>query len=462
MTLKIQLGSVYNINDYDELIRMFIPRGSYELVYEKVSEFEGIPEKLKKARNLYAFLSNETGKKLPWGVLTGVKPTKLYAQLCSNNCESMKNGLSTHTFVKKILKNEYLVSDEKIGLLKQIYDREILTLQELDYGKPCGLYAGEAVAVYIGIPFCPSRCEYCTFVSGVGDDRQMKEYLDALNMEISYVSRSMKERKMNAESVYIGGGTPTSLPVSMLNELLMNIRESFVSENTEFTVEAGRPDSITFEKAVIISKAGAKRISVNPQSMNDRTLQIIKRAHKATDIYNAFENTKAAGIQIINSDIIAGLPGEAASDFLYSLEKILNLKPENITIHTLALKKGAQLREKDPMYSYNRIGVAEDMLKTAVTQLTSADMQPYYLYRQKQTVDNLENTGYTIPGAECVYNMRMMQEKQSVIALGAGAVSRIYYPNEDRVERVFNIADTILYIKRIDEMLERKRRVFKI
>jgi oxygen-independent coproporphyrinogen-3 oxidase len=262
----------------------------------------------------------------------------------------------------------------------------------------------------------------------------------------------------------------------MLDELLAIVNEEFLSEgmrlvsndagcvssSTEFTVEAGRPDSISFEKALSIKNAGATRISVNPQSMDDRTLERIGRAHKSADIFTAFENVRAAGIGVVNADVIAGLPGEGPGQFHNTLSELLKLSPENITVHTLALKKGSALRENNPIFSYSAdAGAAEEMLRVAAEMLTESGMAPYYLYRQKQTVGNLENTGYAFPGMECIYNMRMMQERQSVVALGAGAVSKLYFPAEDRIERIFNMADTGLYIEQIDEMLERKMRMFK-
>jgi oxygen-independent coproporphyrinogen-3 oxidase len=429
---------------------MFLPRGSYELIFKKAPVFEGVPEKLKKARELYLKLSEETGKTLPWGILTGVKPTKLYTQL------TLGYGTSAET----VLKDDYLVSREKIALLRQIYEREQFALPKNDYGKPSKSSAGNDVALYVGIPFCPTRCEYCTFTAGVGSEKQMLSYLKALKKEIEFVAAGMREHGMVAESVYIGGGTPTSLPMSILDELLNMIKEFFIKEHTEFTVEAGRPDSITFEKIQSIVRAGAGRVSVNPQTMNEKTLEIIGRKHKTEEIKEAFEALRTAGISIVNSDIIAGLPGESIQDFEHTLREILDLKPENLTIHTLALKKGAGLREKDPLYNYKQQGIAEKMLMAANEMLSKTGLKPYYLYRQKQTIDNLENTGYALQGTECIYNMRMMQEKQTVIALGAGAVSRMYFPAEDRVERIFNIMDTMIYIERIADMLIRKEKIF--
>ena len=444
MTIRLDIGDVYNINDYDELARMFLPRGSYEIVYKQADAFEGVPEKLKKERYMYLLLSEETGNRLPWGILTGVKPSKLYTQLAENSVAT----------AEEILKNEYLVSDEKIELLRRVCTNEQATLPEIHYGK------NEEIALYIGIPFCPNKCTYCTFTSSVGSEKQMNRYLESLHKEIDFVADEMSKLGMKAESVYIGGGTPTALTHSMLDELLCRTKESFITENTEFTVEAGRPDSITYGKVQSIANAGAGRISINPQTMNDKTLGLIGRDHKAKDIYTAFENAKSVGIKIINTDIIAGLPGETEADFRNSLEEILKFEPNNLTVHTLSIKKGSALREQDLMLSYNGTGMAGEMIRIADRELSAKGMNPYYMYRQKQTVDNLENTGYAIPGTACVYNMRMMQEKQTVIALGAGAVSRKYFPDTDRIERVYNIAESTLYSERIDEMFERKKVLF--
>ncbi|MCL1895791.1 MAG: radical SAM protein [Clostridiales bacterium] len=529
--IKIQLGAVYNINDYDELARMFLPRGEYELVFEKAPVYEGVPAKLKKARGMYAQLAAHTGRKLPWGVLTGVKPTKLFSQLaggCSGSETSGAGaGMAGRTCIKapdagETIQNEYLVSREKALLLKRIYEREKAVLPAPCYGdvlcaardggaglferdRDAGLPAGGAVAVYIGIPFCPTRCAYCTFTSGVGSEKQMAAYLAALYNELSYVAEGMRRRGMWAESIYVGGGTPTALTPPMLDELLGRVDEAFLrggleyragsggdleyragngggleyragsgfgqsAEGTagagsgvpEFTVEAGRPDTITYEKALLIARGGACRVSVNPQTMNDETLERIGRRHTAADTRTAFENVRAAGIKAVNADIIAGLPGEGPKDFRCTLEETLRLAPENVTVHTLALKKGSAMRESDPVYAYSGRGAAGEMLRIADEGLSASGMGPYYLYRQKQTVENLENTGYAQSGAECVYNMRMMQEKQTVVALGAGAVSKLYFPAEDRIERIFNMADTGLYIERICEMIERKRKLFEL
>jgi len=427
--IRLELGSVFNINDYDELARMFLPRGEYELVYAKADNFESVPVKLEKLREIYNTLSDKTGRSLSWGVLTGVKPVKLYTQLLDENK----------------LKVDYLVSEEKIRLLRRVYDRQKTSITDFPEE---GL-----VSVYIGIPFCPTRCSYCTFTSGVGTEKQMGEYLDALFKELDFMPRGIR-----AESVYIGGGTPTALPYPMFEELLSRVNEKLLHDETELTVEAGRPDTIDMRKAESMAKLDA-RVSVNPQTMKDETLKLIGRAHTAADSIEAFGIVRAAGVKNINADIIAGLPGENVRDFENTLEKT---DAENITLHTLALKKGSALRERDGTEAYySDASDTAEMLKVADKKLSERGMEPYYLYRQKQTVGNLENTGYSKSGLECVYNMRMMQERQCVVALGAGAVSKLYFRDEDRIERVFNVADTGLYVARLHDMIERKRRLFE-
>ena len=522
--VRIDLGNIFNINDYDELARMFLPRGEYELVYEKAAAFEGVSVKLEKARAMYEGLSWATGRTLPWGVLTGVKPVKLFTQLVEAEAGSLYGGASennhpgreakTLAAAEEKLRREYLVSEEKVGLLRRIYEQQATALRTTDAwkyamslgtdrdatkayttdfpkSKTAGQSAGArppegAISLYIGIPFCPTRCAYCTFTSSVGTEKQMREYLDALREEISFVGRGMKACGMYPESVYIGGGTPTALPLPMFEELLGYVREELLPDGAaaggglpgvELTVEAGRPDTITYEKAVCMARMNA-RVSVNPQTMNDRTLERIGRGHTAADVAAAFEHVRAAGVRLVNTDVIAGLPGEGLGDFLYTLDETMKLGAENITIHTLALKKGSALREQSVTkgslsddkptdqswqhryYNSEEGGEAAVMLREADKRLTERGLAPYYLYRQKQTVGNLENVGYAVSGAECIYNMRMMQEKQTVVALGAGAVSKVYFGAEDRVERVFNVADTGLYIKCLEEMKDRKKPIF--
>jgi len=442
--IRIDLGLVRNPNDYDELARMFLPRGEYELVFEQTDVFEGVAAKLEKSRKIYELLSEKTGRRPMWGVLTGVKPAKLYAALA---------GASGEDEARRILTDEYLVSEPKTDLLARVFARECEALPPPAHG---------IVSVYIGIPFCPSRCAYCSFTSEVASEKLMGRYLEALYRELDFVGLGMKRLGLTAESVYIGGGTPTVLTVSMLEDLLARVEAVIppVPDGAERTVEAGRPDTISYLKALTLKREGVSRVSVNPQSLNEKTLSAIGRRHLASDFEQAFETVRASGIEMINTDVIAGLPGETTEDFRRTIEGVLALEPDNVTVHTLAVKRGSRLHEADPGYQYYS-KEAGTMLELADERLSGIGMEPYYLYRQKQTVDNLENVGYAKKGIECVYNIRIMQERQTVLALGAGASTKLYFPEEDRIERVFNVADAELYIERAMDMIDRKRPFFE-
>jgi len=290
----------------------------------------------------------------------------------------------------------------------------------------------------------------------------MGRYLEALYRELDFVGLGMKRLGLTAESVYIGGGTPTVLTVSMLVYLLARVEAVIppAADGAERTVEAGRPDTISYLKALTLKREGVRRVSVNPQSLNEKTLSAIGRRHLASDFERAFETVRGAGIEMINTDVIAGLPGETTNDARRTIEGVLALEPDNVTVHTLAVKRGSRLHEAEPGYQYY-LKEAGTMLELADERLSGIGMEPYYLYRQKLTVDNLENVGYAYKGRECVYNIRIMQERQTVLALGAGASTKLYFPEEDRIERVFNVADAELYIERVMDMIDRKRPFFE-
>ena len=267
----------------------------------------------------------------------------------------------------------------------------------------------------------------------------------------------MKDKGLFAESIYIGGGTPSSLSEQQFSRLTEMVSQAFVNDRTaEFTVECGRPDTISRDKLLAAKAAGADRISINPQSMQQKTLDIIGRSHRPEDIYKAFELARQAGIGIINTDLITGLPGEDAEDFTDTLHRILELRPENITVHTLAVKRGSRLIEKDKDYSYYSGRTTARMLKIADETLSREGYLPYYIYRQKHMSGNFENVGWCRPGTAGIYNVRIMEEDQSIIALGAGGISKIYYPETDRIERAANVSNYEIYIDRIDEMIKRK------
>lgn len=281
----------------------------------------------------------------------------------------------------------------------------------------------------------------------------------ALHKEIDYVSSKMKELDQFAESIYIGGGTPTTLNDKLLKELLDHVNSAFKTNKLkEFTVEAGRPDTITESKLKVIYDAGVDRISINPQTMHDKTLELIGRDHNVVEIENSFKLAKKIGIRNVNADLIVGLPGEEINDFKESLDKLLSLEPTNITIHTLAIKRASRLAGIDDQYHYTQGEIATEMLDYAYERLTKENFIPYYLYRQKHMAGAGENTGFCLKGTESIYNARIMDEHQSIVALGAGGISKLYYPKENRLERVANVSNYEIYIQRIDQMLERKEK----
>ncbi|MEL7657384.1 MAG: coproporphyrinogen dehydrogenase HemZ [Bacillota bacterium] len=319
------------------------------------------------------------------------------------------------------------------------------------------LSSNQSVGLYIGIPFCSTRCVYCSFPSNQGKEDSIQAYLTALHQEISFVAEKTKLKGWYPETIYVGGGTPTTLSAEQLDELLLHVTKEFNLEHLkEFTVEAGRPDTITEEKLKVIKKYDVQRISINPQSMNIPTLEQIGRAHRPEDIVEAFRLARKIGIPMINTDVIAGLPEEDEGDFAHTLDEVLKLEPENITVHTLALKRASKLKEIDSDYHYKQGKRVRAMLDTAKRMLDQSGYEPYYLYRQKQMTGNFENVGYAKGNTAGIYNIRIMEEAQTIIALGAGGISKVYYPEENRLERVANVSNYEIYIDRLDEMLQRK------
>lgn len=398
-------------------------------------------EKNKAKRFIYDSLAELTGYRPAWGTLTGVRPTKLANELMS------RDGLD-YDQVADIFHNVYYVSDEKTQLvLDTCRNQSFIT------GSPAGRTAG----VYIGIPFCPTRCLYCSFTSNQADESAMERYLEALLKEIKSVGSRMKALDVKPESVYIGGGTPTSLSAGALQRLLNQVCLSFdMSEVKEFCTEAGRPDTITAEKLAVMKAHGVDRISINPQSMNDSTLRLIGRSHCVDDIYEAFDIAAKSGIQHINTDLIAGLPGEDHAMFMHTLREVIRLAPDNITVHTLAVKRASRLREQDSDYHYSGGDEVGRMVSDAAAELRRNGYFPYYMYRQKHMTGNFENVSYAKKGTESVYNIRIMDEHQTIIALGAGGISKAYYDDGNRLERVPNVSNFEVYIQRIDEMIQRK------
>lgn len=458
---KIILNDIKNKYEFEELIKVFLRPSDYSInenevfqgvdfnkeditieipkdIQEKFTEKKDKKNSIK--RILYNELKKNTGYIPDWGILTGVRPVKLAGELLLREGSVEK--------VREILLNDYYLSPEKAELLLELC---------MNQSKVVGKSPSNAVGIYIGIPFCPTRCVYCSFTSNKGTNEQIKAYLDALHQEITFVAAQMERKGWYPESIYVGGGTPTSISAEELYSLLQHIRNSFdLKELKEFTVEAGRPDTITKDKLQIIKELDVNRISINPQSMNSHTLECIGRSHKPEDIIEAFRLAREIKIPIINADIIAGLPEENVEDFMRTLREVLKLNPENITVHTLALKRASRLKEIDGDYNYSHGNMVKEMLTVSRELLSRSGLHPYYLYRQKQMTGSLENIGYARPCTEGIYNIRIMEEMQTIIALGAGGISKIYYPLENRLERVANVSNYEIYIERLEEMLQRK------
>lgn len=377
---------------------------------------------------LYKVLSAYTGKKFPWGALTGVRPTKLGYEIASSGGDIVEGLVA------------YGVDRHKAQTIKRII------------GNQMGLKRSEnKISLYVHIPFCTTRCNYCSFVSlpTKGNEALMARYTEYLIKEIQSGVGTLRDGGYDVDSIYIGGGTPTALS----DELLDAVLEAIPYRGIEFTVEAGRPDTITANKLDIMERHGVTRISINPQTFVDKTLGEIGRAHTADDIKKTYELSK--GRFIINMDLIAGLANEDIDDFAYTIDEVARLKPENITVHTLARKNGSIIKTEGVCNTNN----VSEMVDFAYSKFLDIGYEPYYLYRQKNMLDNLENIGFALPGMTCVNNITTMEEFYSVFACGAGAISkRIFEGN--RIERHPNLRDVRLYIQQFDERLAKKVKFF--
>ena len=401
---------------------------------------------------LYKLLVKITGKTLPWGNLTGIRPAKLAMGLIESG---MKN-----TEAAQEMRNRYMVSPEKTALAITIANREREILKDIDYEN--------GYSLYVGIPFCPSICLYCSFSSY--PLKQWKDrvdlYLEALCKEIKAVSEIMKQKGKKLDTVYIGGGTPTTLEPYQLKRLIQKIKSSFdLSDCIEFTVEAGRPDSITREKLEVLQKEGISRISINPQTMQDETLKIIGRHHTVEQAVQSFHMARELGFDNINMDLILGLPNETIHDVEETLQKVMELAPDNLTVHSLALKRAARLNMFRDEYKDLTFENTWETVELAADYAKRMGLEPYYLYRQKNMAGNFENVGYAKEGKAGVYNILIMEEKQTIVACGAGASTKRVWtePDQDgtyRIERCENVKDVGQYIERIDEMIERKQKLF--
>lgn len=414
---------------------------------EQLAEEKGQKKETKKRlkATLYEVLVALTGKEMPWGVLTGIRPTKIVH-------EYRHQGL-TEEAIREELKTTYHISEAKIDLMVEVATKEEAILEKNKINE---------INLYIGIPFCPTRCVYCSFTaySLQSKGNQVDAYLEALCKEISFVAEA--KRGIPIRSLYIGGGTPTSINEEQLERLLKHIKNSFdLSQIEEYTVEAGRPDTITAEKLEIMKRMDVGRISINPQTMNQKTLDAIGRKHSVEEIKEIFKIARELGHDNINMDIILGLPGEEPQDVAYTLAELEKLNPDNITVHTMAIKRASKLRETKEEYDLAGAKKIEDMLALCGQSMKKIGLEPYYMYRQKNMLGNFENVGYAKPNKECVYNIEIMEEKESIIAMGAGAITKMVYENGERIDRVPNVKSLEDYITRIDEMIERKKEGFK-
>lgn len=397
---------------------------------------------------LYEVLSKVTGRELSWGTLTGVRPTKIpMAHIMAGENREV---------IRESMKEQYLCQDDKIDMSMKIAEKEVGILREIDYTN--------GYSVYIGIPFCPTTCSYCSFTSFPFEKNKhhAENYLKALFKEIEYGAQCIKNKKLT--TIYIGGGTPTALNEEMLGALLNKVRECFdFTHVKEFTVEAGRPDSITREKLVIMKEMGVTRISINPQTMKDKTLELIGRKHSASQVKDAFLLARETGHDNINMDLIVGLPEENLEDVKTTLDEIKELNPDSITIHSLVTKRAARMNIQKEEDATEDVDAMSDY---GYEFCLSNGYEPYYMYRQKNAAGsvrscNQENIGYAREGKEGIYNILIMEEVQTILALGAGASSKFVFPETGAVERVENVKSLIDYITRIDEMIERKKKFLK-
>ena len=396
-------------------------------------------------RFLYRLFSEFTGRTLPWGMLTGIRPTKIVMKWMEETTDVQRESL------EKRFSETYLADAQKAHLCVQVAEREKRFLESHPYE--------EEYSLYIGIPFCPTTCLYCSFASfpveRFGD--RIAAYMQALTKEMEFVAQACAQKRLT--SIYVGGGTPTALDEDSLQYLMEQIHRLFPVEKTrEFTVEAGRPDSVTRKKLQILYDAGVGRISINPQTMHDETLRLIGRNHTVQQVRDAFSLAREVGFSNINMDMITGLPGEDISHVRGTLKEIFEMRPESLTVHSLAIKRAAHLNMEMEKYQELVKGSTNEMLRAVDAACTDMGMLPYYMYRQKNIPGNLENIGYSLPGKECLYNILIMEEKQDIISCGAGASTKYVFPEENRIERTENVKNIDHYINRIDEMIDRKRK----
>lgn len=376
-----------------------------------------------------------------WGLLTGVRPAKLYSRLLRRQGRE-----ETDRYFREVL----FVSEEKISLCAETVEPEEAIVSK---NHP------DSFSLYLSVPFCPSRCSYCSFVSHSVDKagKLIDDYVRLLCRELEQTGRIAREQKLRLETVYIGGGTPVAFTAEQLRTVMSAVRENFdLSGIAEYTVEAGRPDAIDREKLLAIKEGGATRISVNPQTLNDSVLREIGRNHTAAQTIDAFHLAREVGFDNINMDLIAGLPTDTTESFKKTLDTVLELDPESITVHSLSVKKAANISINDRLPEIDAGRTASEMVRYARKRLTESGVLPYYMYRQSKTVGNLENVGYAKKGFEGLYNVYIMDETHTILACGASAVTKLREPHGNMIERIFNFKYPYEYISRFEEMAARK------
>lgn len=411
------------------------------LVADKTDDNE-----LTSAQLLYKLLCQYSGYTQPWGVLTGVRPVKLFRRLC----EELGEEGARNKFL-----NEFYVSPEKL---------ELAEMTEKNEKKILNLSRSESFSLYVGIPFCPSRCSYCSFVmSSVERAKKLIEpYTELLCEEIKTTAQIASDLGLRLETVYFGGGTPTTLNAEQLNKVLKTVRKSFdMSTCREFTVEAGRPDTIDKERLCALKENKVDRISINPQTINDNVLREIGRKHTSEQFFNAFELARKCGFDNINTDLIAGLPTDTLESFVNSLDSIRALSPECVTIHTLCMKRASTLTNIGTTLNREDAETAGKMLEYTQKSLTLDEYIPYYMYRQSRMVGNLENVGWSKKGFESLYNVYVMDETHSILACGSGGVTKLKNNETDYLERIFNFKYPYEYVDRFNELIERKSSIMR-
>lgn len=421
-------------------------RFEYKDYWKEKSLGEDVKNSLR--RFLFLCLRDITHDIYPWGILIGIRPSKIALKL-------IKEGKNEKEVIE-IFKEKYLAHEDKAKLCIDVAKAEERIVNK----------DKNNIAIYIGMAFCPTKCLYCSFTSNpIGVYKKMvMPYIEALIKEIKGISKYIKEKNLNIESVYFGGGTPTAVSDGEFMMVMDEIYNNFIKENyvKEFTVECGRPDTLNKNKLNIMKECNVTRISINPQTMSDKTLKLIGRTHSSEDIKDKFKMARELGFNDINMDIIIGLPGETHEDVLYTKNELIKLKPDSVTVHGLALKRGSRMYEEFILKKGINLVSQEEIIKMYEESKNLAEnlgISPYYMYRQKNMVGNMENLGYAKEGKECIYNIQMIEERQTTIALGAAAVSKVIFLEEDRLERFPNLKDLHEYVSRIDEMIEGKKKL---